>query len=140
MSEIKPPYNFLFSFWDLHQKKEALQKAESEWEKQQREFHEIIINKKKKEEESYDYSEGDDIYATDDERENDSKVDDKEDNSSVKGDNSTQVHQEDSSQPTIDSYLIKRKRDDDMESITESVKVIRVNDYSSSNMAIDEDL
>jgi hypothetical protein len=138
MSETKPPYNFLFSFWDLHQKKEALQKAESEWEKQQREYHAMMMNNKRKEEESYNYTEENDIYATDDE--SDSTVDNNEDdNDTEEDDNSSVVHQENSLQPKIDSYLIKRKRDDDLSSLAESVKAIRVND-SCSNMIIDEDL
>ena len=135
MSETKPPYNFLFSFWDLHQKKEALQKAESEWEKQQKEYHEMMLNNKRKEEESYNYTEENDIYATDDE--SDSTVDNNEEDNEQE---QPVTHQEDLLQPKIDSYLVKRKRDDDMESITESVKAIRVNDYSSSNMIVDEEL
>ena len=138
MSETKPPYNFLFSFWDLHQKKEALQKAESEWEKQQKEYHEMMLNNKRKEEESYNYTEENDIYATDDE--SDSTVDNNEDKNVDDEQEQPVTHQEDLLQPKIDSYLVKRKRDDDMESITESVKAIRVNDYSSSNMIVDEEL
>jgi hypothetical protein len=140
MSETKPPYNFLFSFWDLHQKKEALQKAESEWEKQQREYHAMMMNNKRKEEESYNYTEEDDVYATDDEQsDSDDDDTDEEDNDTEEDDNSSVVHQENSLQPKIDSYLIKRKRDDDLSSLAESVKAIRVND-SCSNMAVDEDL
>ena len=127
----KPSYDYLHAFWTLHQTKEAYEKAVKEWENQ--------VKLSTEEQAPYDDEEDDDDRTVRQEEEH--NTDNLSgDNDDLSGEETNVLQQHDNlRQESIDTYLQKRRRDDDVDSLGEYVKQLRVNNESSSNMVIDED-